>query len=55
MRIKHDIAAQKLSLQAAMQDLARAREDVSLNVTLALPSGAAQQGARHAWPKAKSR
>ena len=33
MRIKHDIAAQKLSLQAAMQDLARAREDVSLNVT----------------------
>ena len=26
MRIKHDIAAQKLSLQAAMQDLARARE-----------------------------
>lgn len=33
MRIKHDIAAQKLSLQARCQDLARAREDVSLNVT----------------------
>ena len=33
MRITHDLAAQKLSLQAAMQDLARAREDVSLNVT----------------------
>lgn len=33
MRIKHDIAGQKFSLQASLKDLERAREDVSLNVT----------------------
>lgn len=33
MRIKHDIAAQKLSLQAAMPGSGPGREDVSLNVT----------------------
>lgn len=31
--IKHDIAGRTLDLKAAVQDLARAREDVSLNVT----------------------
>ena len=54
MRIKHDIAAQKLSLQAAMQDLARAREDVSLNVT-ALYLRRCSTKSSSAWPKAKSR
>ncbi|MFR3489335.1 MAG: TolC family protein [Alistipes ihumii] len=50
MRIKHDIAAQKLSLQAAMQD-GRAREDVSLNVT-ALYLRRCSTKSSSAWPKA---
>jgi len=33
MRIKHEIAGRSLDLQAALHDLEKAREDVSLNVT----------------------